>query len=43
MNMLSIINRELIEDIYGQWPSFHDAEIHELKISRSRKGGGAYL
>lgn len=34
--MIDIINRKLIEDIYGTWPSFHDAELHELKLSRSK-------
>ena len=34
--MIDIINRKLIEDTYGTWPSFHDAEIHELKLSRSK-------
>lgn len=41
--MIKIINRELVEDIYGQWPSFHDAEIHELKLSRSKDKRDACL
>lgn len=32
--MPKIENSELLEKIYGRWPSFHDAEIHELKLSR---------
>jgi len=35
--MHRIINSELIENIYGEWPSFHDFEIHELKLSRDSK------
>ena len=34
--MIDIINQKFMEDIYGTWPSFHDAEIHELKLSRSK-------
>jgi len=41
--MIKIINRELIEDIYGTWPSFHDAEIHELKLSRNTDKQNPYL
>lgn len=29
-----IENAELIESIFGSWPSFHDAEIHELTLTR---------
>src|SRR5262245_44189947 len=30
----SIENAELIERIFGSWPSFHDAEIHHLAMTR---------
>ena len=29
-----IENAELIESIFGGWPSFHDAEIHDIVITR---------
>jgi hypothetical protein len=32
-----IKNVEIIERIFGCWPSFHDAEVHRLAITR---GGG---
>lgn len=29
-----IENYEMVSDIFGYWPSFHDAEIHWLKLER---------
>ena len=29
-----IENAKLIERIFGRWPSFHDAEIHSISITR---------
>jgi Immunity protein 50 len=34
MIMKSIENAELIEKIFGGWPSFHDAEIHSILLTR---------
>jgi len=41
--MPKIENSELLEKIYGTWPSFHDAEIHELKLSRIGITTGPFL
>ena len=30
----SIENAELIESIFGKWPSFHDAEVHRIELTR---------
>ena len=30
---MNIINRELVTDTYGEWPSFHDAEILGVSLS----------
>jgi immunity protein 50 of polymorphic toxin system len=32
--MEAIQNRELLERIFGKWPSFHDAEIHSVLLTR---------
>jgi hypothetical protein len=32
-----IQNAELIERIFGRWPSFHDAEIHSILLTRDCK------
>jgi hypothetical protein len=29
-----IIGSEKLASIFGQWPSFHDAEVHELHLAR---------
>jgi hypothetical protein len=29
-----IIGSEKLTSIFGQWPSFHDAEVHELHLAR---------
>jgi hypothetical protein len=34
-----IENTELIESIFGGWPSFHDAEIHSISITRDCDSG----
>ena len=34
-----IENKELIESIFGGWPSFHDAEIHSILITRDCDSG----
>lgn len=38
-----IINSYKLEEIYGYWPSFHDAEIHEIKLKRNIKGSETLL
>jgi hypothetical protein len=38
-----IINSYKLEEIYGRWPSFHDAEIHEIKLKRNIAVGGTQL
>ncbi len=34
MKPLNIENAELVEKIFGFWPSFHDAEIHNITLTR---------
>ena len=41
--MKEIINSYKLEEIYGEWPSFHDAEIHEIKLKRDINGNGTLL
>src|SRR6185295_969214 len=37
--MKGIENAELIERIFGCWPSFHDAEVHGIVITRDGASG----
>ena len=32
---MNIINYEILTDIYGKWPCFHDAEVLSIKLTRS--------
>lgn len=32
-------NNSLLSDIFGEWPSFHDAEVLELRLDRNGPGG----
>ncbi|HKG14518.1 MAG TPA: Imm50 family immunity protein [Pyrinomonadaceae bacterium] len=34
-----ITNVEALTDIFGRFPSFHDAEIHSLRLERGGDGG----
>jgi hypothetical protein len=34
-----IENANLVESIFGGWPSFHDAEIHGILITRDGDSG----
>jgi hypothetical protein len=34
-----IENVELVESVFGCWPSFHDAEIHTIVITRDCESG----
>src|SRR5947209_8757186 len=34
-----IENADLVESIFGCWPSFHDAEIHSITITRDCESG----
>ena len=35
----AIENAELVESVFGCWPSFHDAEIHSIAITRDCDSG----
>jgi hypothetical protein len=42
----NIQESEKLTKIFGRWPSFHDAEVHELRLSRSsanKPGSGLTL
>ena len=32
----AVRNSTLLTDIFGQWPSFHDAEVHSILLSSNR-------
>ena len=36
---MQIENADLLESIFGRWPSFHDAEIHSVVITRDCDSG----
>ena len=36
---MKIENKFLLENIYGSWPSFHDAEILSIKMYRDEESG----
>jgi len=36
--MPPVKNAHLLELIFGRWPSFHDAEIHSIVLTRDRTG-----
>jgi len=36
-----IENSEAITSLFGYWPSFHDAEVIQISISRFSEHGGA--
>ena len=33
----AITNHQLVLAVFGQWPSFHDGEIHRLILDRTRR------
>jgi hypothetical protein len=35
---VEIQNARLVTDIFGCWPSFHDAEVHSVLLERGGKG-----
>ena len=35
-----IANAESLLEVFGYWPSFHDAEVTELRLERTGKGPG---
>lgn len=39
MTMAKIQNRELLTEIFGSWPSFHDAEILSIQLDRGGEDG----
>lgn len=34
--MIPIVNSEVLEHIFGKWPSFHDAEVIEVRLDRGK-------
>ncbi|MGF1704228.1 immunity 50 family protein [Photobacterium makurazakiensis] len=34
---MDILNKDLVTDVFGAWPSFHDAEVLSLELQRGRK------
>ena len=36
---MEIENKEILENIYGSWPSFHDAEILNINLYRGEEPG----
>jgi len=33
----TIINHQIVLDTFGQWPSFHDGEVHRVVLDRTRR------
>ena len=33
----TIINHQLVVEAFGQWPSFHDGEVHRIVLDRMRQ------
>lgn len=38
-DLQAIENSRVLTDVYGQWPSFHDAEVHRVILNRSGDEG----
>jgi hypothetical protein len=38
--VLQIINRELLEERFGSWPSFHDAEVYAVRLDSGQRSTG---
>jgi Immunity protein 50 len=38
--MVQIINREALEERFGSWPSFHDAEIYAVRLDSGQQSNG---
>ncbi|MET0027611.1 MAG: Imm50 family immunity protein [Candidatus Thiodiazotropha sp.] len=36
---MNILQAEIVEEEYGEWPSFHDAEIMQITLKRGEKPG----
>ncbi|QDU58661.1 hypothetical protein [Aeoliella mucimassa] len=36
--MIPLRNKELVEEVVGSWPDFHDATLDELRLSRGEDG-----
>lgn len=36
---MEIANRKLVKDIFGEWPSFHDAEVISIEVVRGEAPG----
>jgi Immunity protein 50 len=33
----TIVNHQLVVEAFGQWPSFHDGEVHRIVLDRMRQ------
>lgn len=38
--MREIINREALEERFGSWPSFHDAEVYAVRLDSGQRSTG---
>lgn len=38
--MLPVVNREALEEWFGRWPSFHDAEVQAVRLDSGQRGDG---
>lgn len=34
---MDVVNREALEELFGGWPSFHDAEVLDITVARGAK------
>jgi hypothetical protein len=37
---MTVINREAVVERFGEWPSFHDAEVYGLRLDTGQRGDG---
>jgi hypothetical protein len=40
MGSVEIINAEALTERFGEWPSFHDAEVYGLRLDSGQRSGG---
>jgi hypothetical protein len=38
--VVQIVNREAVEERFGSWPSFHDAEVYAVRLDSGQRSTG---
>ena len=39
--VVQIVNREAVEERFGSWPSFHDAEVYAVRLDSGQRSTGS--